>query len=81
MFRISGVPVSDVKFLALFVCGAILFPGAKDVSVFVELEEVPIVIDEFYSDLVASFEDVVPVSYVRGSLCFKEYSFPKEFWG
>ena len=81
MFRIGGVPVPDVKFLALFVRSTILFPGAKDASVFVELKEVPIVVDEFYSDLVASFEDVVPVSYVRGSLRFKEYSFPKEFRG
>ena len=81
MFRVSGVPVADVKFFALFVCRAILFPGAKDTSVFVELKEVPIVIDEFYSDLVASFKDVIPVSYVRGSLRFKEYSFSKEFRG
>ena len=79
MFQIDGVPVSDVKLLALFVCSAVLFPGAKDASVFVELKEVPIVIDEFYLDLIVSFEDVVPVSYVRGSLRFKEYSFPKEF--
>ena len=81
MFRVGGVPVPDVKLLTLFVCSAILFPGAKDASVFVELKEVPIVIDEFYSDLVASFEDVIPVSYVRSPLHFKEYSFPKEFRG
>ena len=81
MFRISGVPVADVKLLALFVRRAILLPGAEDASVFVELKEVPIVIDEFYSDLVASLKDVVPVGYVRGSLRFKEYSFSKEFRG
>ena len=65
----------------MFVCSAILLPGAEDTSVFVELKEVPIVVDEFYSDLVASFKDVVSVSYVRGSLRFKEYSFPKELRG
>ena len=81
MFRVGSVPVPDVKLLALFVCSAILFPGAKDTSVFIKLKEVPIVIDEFYPDLVASFEDIVSVSYVRGSLRFKEYSFSKELRG
>ena len=81
MLRVGGVPVSDVKLLALFVCSAILFSGAEDASVFVELKEVPIVIDEFYSDLVTSFKDVVSVSRVRGSLRFEEYSFSKELRG
>ena len=81
MLRVGGVPVSDVKLFALFVCGTILLPGAEDASVFVELKEVPIVIDEFYSDLVASFKDVVSVGYVRGSLRFEEYSFSKELRG
>ena len=81
MLRVGGVPVSDVKLLALFVCSAILFPSTEDASVFVELKEVPMVVDEFYSNLVASFKDVVSVSYVRGSLRFKEYSFPKELRG
>ena len=81
MLRVGGVPVSDVKLLALFVCGAVLFPGAENASVFVELKEVPIVIDEFYSDLVTSFKDVVSVSYVRGSLRLEEYSFSKELRG
>ena len=79
MLRVGNVPVSDVKLLALFVCSVILFPGAEDASVFVELKEVPMVVDEFYSDLVVSFKDVVPVGCVRGSLRFKENSFPKEF--
>ena len=39
------------------------------------------VIDEFYSDLVTSFKDVVSVSYVGGSLRFEEYSFSKELRG
>ena len=39
------------------------------------------VIDEFYSDLVVSFKNVVSVGYVRGSLCLKEYSFSEEFRG
>ena len=81
MFRVGGVPVPDVKLLALFVCSAILFSGAKDASVLVELKEVPIVIDELYSDLVASFKDVVSVGYVGGSLRFEEYSFSKELRG
>ena len=81
MFRVGGVPVPDVKLLALFVRSAILFFGAEDASVLVELKEVPIVIDKFYSDLVTSFEDIVSVSYVRGSLRFEEYSFSKELRG
>ena len=79
MFRVSGIPVSEFVLFDLFVCGMILFLGAVDASGFVELEEVPIVIDELYSDLIVSFKDVVSVGYVRGPLCFKEYSLPKEF--
>ena len=81
MLRVGGVPVSDVKLLALFVCSAVLFSGTEDASVFVELKEVPMVIDEFYSDLVTSFEDVVSVSCVGGSLRLEEYSFSKELRG
>ena len=65
----------------MFVCGAILFLGALDTSGLVELKEVPVVIDKFYSDLIVSFKNVVPVSYVRGSLRSKEYSFSKELRG
>ena len=79
MFRISGVPVSDFVLFELFVRGTILFLGAVDASGFVELEEVPIVVDEFYSDLIVPFKDVISVGYVRGPLRFKEYSFSKKF--
>ena len=65
----------------LFVRGAILFLGAVDASGLVELKEVPVVIDKFYSDLIVSFKNVVPVSYVGGSLRSKEYSFSKELRG
>ena len=81
MFWISGVPVSDSVLFELFVRGTILFLGAVDASGFVELKEVPIVIAELYSDLIVPFKDVVSVGYVRGPLCFKEYSLPKEFRG
>ena len=81
MFWISGVPVSEIIFVELFVRGTFLFLGAVDLSGFVELEEVPTVIDELYSDLTVPFKDVVSVGYVRGPLCFKEYSFSKEFRG
>ena len=81
MFQISGVPVSDFVFFELFVCGTILFLGAVDASGFVELEEIPIVVDKLYLNLIVSFEDVVSVGYVRGPLCLKEYSPSKEFRG
>ena len=81
MFWISSVPISDFVLSELFVRSTILFLGAIDASGLVELEEVPIVIDELYSDLIVSFKDVVPVGYVRGPLCFEEYSSSKEFWG
>ena len=81
MFWISGVPVSDVVLLKLFVRGTILFLGAIDASGFVELEEVPVVVDKLYSDLIVSFKDVISVGYVRGPLCFEEYSLSKEFRG
>ena len=81
MFWISGVPISDFVFFELFVCSAILFFGAIDASTLVELKEVPIVVDEFYSDLIVPFKDVVSVSYVRSSLRFEEYSFSKELRG
>ena len=81
MLRIGGVPVPDVKLLALFVCGAILLLGAVDASGFIKLKEVPVVIDELYSDLIVSFKNVVSVSYIGGSLRFKEYSFSKELRG
>ena len=81
MFWISGVPVSDLVLFELFVCSAILFLGAINASTLVELEEVPVVVDEFYSDLIVSFKDVISVSYVGGSLRFEEYSFSKELRG
>ena len=81
VFWIGGVLVSEFVFFELFVRGMIMLLGAVDVSGFVELKEVPIVIDEFYSDLTVPFKDVVPVGYVRGPLCFKEYSLSKEFRG
>ena len=47
MLRIGGVLVSEFVFFELFVRGMIMLLGAVDVSGFVELKEVPMVIDEF----------------------------------
>ena len=81
MLRVSGVPVSNVKLFALFVCGVILLSGAIDASGLVELKEVPVVIDKFCLDLITSFNDVISVGYVGGSLRSEEYSFSKELRG
>ena len=58
-----------------------MLSGAIDTSGFFKLEEVPVVVDKFYSDLVVSLKDVVAVGYVGGSLCSKKYSLSKELRG
>ena len=46
VFWINGIPVSNVEFAAMFVCGSVLFSGAEDLSGVIELKEVPVVVDE-----------------------------------